>query len=78
LGKEFEDFGLQGTKTIKSTIFCIFLLITPELKRKILGNDGRKGGIMKEKLLDVMKWTLILVIAGLVTLILIIAGSSYL
>jgi len=33
---------------------------------------------MKEKLLDVMKWTLILVIAGLVTLILIIAGSSYL
>ena len=33
---------------------------------------------MKEKLLDVMKWTLILVIAGLVTLILVIAGSVYL
>ena len=33
---------------------------------------------MKEKLLDVMKWTLILVIAGLVTLILVIAGSGYL
>jgi hypothetical protein len=51
------------------------------MRRKIYTNEkktGRKGASMKERLLDVMKSTLMLVVSGLVTLILVISGLGYL